>query len=242
MRLKTARWRPVPYKGLHQRLPRRAVLIHTNGGGTDKGSLFGWWSGIARKGQHLGAQIQIPWNGKAEQYVDTDLVVYHAYSASEWAVGIEVQDDGDPTKPMTLEQVNTIIAICRELQVPAKLLTSSGEGDGVGWHEQYAAWNHDAHKCPGPVREKQVREQILPALKGRPLPAWFRRPLSQGSKGSDVSTLKRRLRRLGYKGIFPGPVFGPGLDAAVRRFQELNHLTPDGVFGPITARALRAAW
>src|SRR4051812_13677278 len=98
--------RPVPYKDLHARTKRRAALIHTNGGGTDHGSLFGWWRGNANgshgpANRHVGAQIQVMTNGHAEQYVDTDLVVYHAYGASEWAVGIEVEDDGDPSQLMT---------------------------------------------------------------------------------------------------------------------------------------------
>lgn len=168
MKSKHAHWRRVPYVGLHARQPRKAVVLHTNGGGS--GSLFGWFSGNARgdhgaANRHVGAQFQVMRDGKAEQYVDTDDVIYHAYGASEWAVGIETEDDGDPSKPWTPQQIRAIVAICRELGVPGQLLKESAS-DGVGWHEQYPSWNKTAHACPGKVREKQIREQAIPALRG----------------------------------------------------------------------------
>ena len=161
--------RPVSYTGLHARQPRRAALLHTNGGGTDHGSLYGWWSQIAARGQHVGAHYQIGWS-IAEQYVDSSKVIYHAFAASEWAVGIETQDDGHPERPWNDFQVETIIAICRELKVPGRLLTSAQPADGLGWHEQFVDWNRDGHRCPGNVRELQIRRDILPALLTHPTP------------------------------------------------------------------------
>ena len=179
MRSTLAAWRKVPYTGLHKRSPRRAVVIHTNGGGS--GSLFGWFSGNARgdhgsANRHVGAQFQVMRDGSAEQYVDTDDVIYHAYGASEWAIGIETEDDGDPSKPWTASQVGTIIRLCRELGVPGQLLKET-PSDGVGWHEQYPSWNKTAHRCPGPVRERQIRDVILPALAKPPLTPERRRVL-----------------------------------------------------------------
>lgn len=165
-RSKHATWKPIPYTGLHRRIPRRAVILHTNGGGS--GSLFGYFSGNARgdhgaDNRHVGAHFQVMRDGHAEQYVDTANVIYHAYSASEWAVGIETEDDGNPSVPWTDAQITTIIAICRELGVPGQLL-KEGASDGIGWHEQYPSWNKTAHSCPGKVREHQIHDRILPAL------------------------------------------------------------------------------
>lgn len=237
--------RPVAYNGLHARQPRRAVLLHTNGGGTDNGSLFGWWSSCARgqrgtENRHVGAHFQITFNGHAEQYVDTNVVVYHAYSASEWAVGIETEDDGHPSTPWTNAQLDTIIAICRELKVPGQLLKDS-PSDGIGWHEMYADWNKSGHSCPGSVREKQIRDVILPALTAKPLtvPWWWHRDLRAGMSGADVFACKRRMARLGYKGLTLSPSFGPALDKAVRIFQSSHHLPATGVVDRGTAHAIR---
>ncbi|ADG83770.1 spore cortex-lytic protein [Thermincola ferriacetica] len=59
-----------------------------------------------------------------------------------------------------------------------------------------------------------------------------------GSKGSDVIKLQTRLKDWGY---FKGPVdgvFGAATSRAVKNFQRKHGLTPDGVVGPATWRAL----
>lgn len=66
----------------------------------------------------------------------------------------------------------------------------------------------------------------------------YKRPLRKGMSGSDVTQLKARLKWLGYGGTVPGPIFGRGLDAAVRAFQKAHKLTVDGVVGPVTAQAI----
>lgn len=238
--------RPVAYKNLHARTKRRAALIHTNDGGTNHGSLFDWWTAGARgdRGQanlHVGAHFQVMNSGHAEQYVDTDLVVYHAYSASEWAVGFEVEDDGDPSRPMTAPQLATIESILRELRVPGKVLASDQPADGVGWHEQFHAWNQSGHHCPGPVREAQVRSGIIPALQAPPLtvPWWWHRTLRPGSVGADVVSCKRRMTQLGYGGISQSPSFGPALENAVKVLQTRNHMAATGIVDRPTAHVIR---
>ena len=60
----------------------------------------------------------------------------------------------------------------------------------------------------------------------------------KGSKGEYVYTLQRLLVSKGYdpKGI--DGIFGPGCDAAVRKFQKDNKLVIDGCVGPKTWGAL----
>lgn len=194
MRSVNATWRPVAYTGLHKRSPRRAVVLHTNGGGS--GSMWGYFSGNARgdhgaDNRHVGAQFQVMRTGLAEQYVDTELVIYHAYGASEWAIGIETEDDGNPAKPWTPEQIKTIIRICRENGVPGQLLKET-PSDGVGWHEQYPSWNKLAHSCPGKVREQQIREQIIPALNGLT-------PKQRRRLRARLTTLRQRISHIRHK-------------------------------------------
>ncbi len=64
------------------------------------------------------------------------------------------------------------------------------------------------------------------------------RVLSDGSIGSDVEALQRRLKELGFS---PGAVdgeFGPGTEAAVLAFQKSKGLLADGIVGPRTAAEL----
>jgi hypothetical protein len=59
-----------------------------------------------------------------------------------------------------------------------------------------------------------------------------------GSKGDEVRRIQEELKALA---IYQGPVdadFGGGTEAAVRKFQEMDHLTVDGAVGPLTWNAL----
>ncbi len=65
--------------------------------------------------------------------------------------------------------------------------------------------------------------------------------LAPGASGAQVKLLQRALVRLGYK---PGAVdgsYGPATVAAVKLLQRAAGLTEDGVLGPKTLAALRAA-
>lgn len=62
--------------------------------------------------------------------------------------------------------------------------------------------------------------------------------LKQGSRGSDVKEMQRRLKQWGYyQGSVDG-VFGSKTKAAVIAFQKKNGLTADGVVGKATYKAL----
>ena len=59
--------------------------------------------------------------------------------------------------------------------------------------------------------------------------------LKSGDRGTAVASVQRRL------GLTPDGVFGPATERAVKRFQRRRGLTPDGVVGPRTAAALNVA-
>jgi len=62
--------------------------------------------------------------------------------------------------------------------------------------------------------------------------------LRVGSSGEDVKTLQTKLKRWGfYSGGVDG-VFGSGTKKAVQYFQRSNGLTPDGIVGAATAKAM----
>jgi hypothetical protein len=66
-------------------------------------------------------------------------------------------------------------------------------------------------------------------------------PLKPGDQGTEVKVLQRALVHLGYQ---PGTVdgsYGPSTQHAVTEFQRFAKVTPDGILGPQTLRALRNA-
>ena len=62
--------------------------------------------------------------------------------------------------------------------------------------------------------------------------------LRQGSKGSEVREVQRRLKLWGYYNGAVDGVFGEGTKAAIIRFQKKNGLTADGIVGKATYKAL----
>ena len=59
--------------------------------------------------------------------------------------------------------------------------------------------------------------------------------LKYGARGTAVASVQRRL------GLTPDGVFGPATERAVKRFQRRRGLTADGIVGPATASALNVA-
>lgn len=60
----------------------------------------------------------------------------------------------------------------------------------------------------------------------------------RGSRGTEVRNIQTRLSSWGYN---PGPidgVYGAKTEAAVKKFQKNNNLTPDGIAGPATLRKI----
>lgn len=64
--------------------------------------------------------------------------------------------------------------------------------------------------------------------------------LQPGTTGTDVERLQRDLSQLGYEIAVDG-VFGEATETAVKKFQQDNNLTVDGIVGPQTGRQLGAA-
>ena len=167
MNLSICRQTRLSFEGaLGLRHPYRAAILHTNGGGPQ---LQGWFDEMwnAPGGNYhagIGAHFQVYRDGHADQLVDTERLVWHAYGASVWAVGIETEDDGNPGTPWTGQQVGMIVNILHELEVPARMLPTDQPADGIGYHQQYPSWNLSGHACPGGVRKAQIMNEVVPLL------------------------------------------------------------------------------
>jgi hypothetical protein len=66
-------------------------------------------------------------------------------------------------------------------------------------------------------------------------------PLKPGDQGPAVKVLQRALASLGYPSGSVDGTYGPSTQSAVAQFQAASKLTPDGILGPQTLAALRAA-
>ena len=62
--------------------------------------------------------------------------------------------------------------------------------------------------------------------------------LRQGSTGSEVRTMQRKLKNWGYYTGAVDGIFGAQTKKAVKYFQSKNGLTADGIVGPKTLAAL----
>ena len=62
--------------------------------------------------------------------------------------------------------------------------------------------------------------------------------LKQGSNGGEVKELQRRLKEWGYYNGAVDGIYGKGTVEAVKKFQQKNGLTADGIAGIETYRAL----
>lgn len=65
------------------------------------------------------------------------------------------------------------------------------------------------------------------------------RTLSQGSKGSEVKDLQKRLTQIGYQLGKVDGIYGKSTKAAVERFQKNRGLKVDGLAGPKTIKELK---
>ena len=62
-----------------------------------------------------------------------------------------------------------------------------------------------------------------------------------GSRGDEVKKIQGKLITFGYMSGPIDGIYGPATEAAVRKFQENNGLTADGIAGPATLRAMGVA-
>jgi hypothetical protein len=158
----------MPYSAsLPLRTGPTTVIVHTNGGGAN---LYGWF---ARPGNTICSHFQVFRDGRIEQYLDTARVAYAQWDANPFGISVETEDDGDPDTPWTAAQIRSIQAIIRWTSVPHRLAPESG--GGIGYHQQYTAWNQSGHGCPGSVRVNQLKNTVIPGLAAPASPPkdWF---------------------------------------------------------------------
>lgn len=136
--------------------------------------------------------------------------------------------------------------VCIFLLLPSWAFGHSGRTDSSGghWDRKYGTGYHYHHGYPA----HQHTNGICPYTKSNdvyynpnnPYASKVKTfvPYTMTSSKKDVMEIQKRLKQKGFdpKGI--DGVYGPGTRNAVKRFQTANGLTPDGICGPRTMKAL----
>ena len=191
-------------------------------------------------------------------------VAWHAPGANHDGIGIELagratqtgRDWNDPYSRAVLERSAALVAeLCRTYTIPVTWLDAAdlkAGMRGITTHKAVNdAFNRGSHWDPGqgfPI--KSYLALVRAQLAGDAAPVETASPikaspplLRSGSKGWQVKRLQKLLRE---QGLLREPTmidgyFGEITEAAVKAFQELHDLTPDGIVGPLTWSALIAA-
>lgn len=169
-----ADWLPLPENNTQGTIVPTTAILHTAVDHPGDTSLRGFFG---QSSVSVESHFFVKNGGGVEQYIDTLVRADANRRANAYAVSIETEDDGDPSRPWTVEQLVSIIDLLLWLnEVHDIPLTKcvSPEGGGIGWHAMWGApsvWTPSRGKtCPGPVRIGQIESHILPALAGSPVP------------------------------------------------------------------------
>jgi N-acetyl-anhydromuramyl-L-alanine amidase AmpD len=187
-------------------------------------------------------------------------VGWHAPGANHDGIGIEHagrakqtgREWGDAYSEAMLERSAGLVAeLCRRYEIPVVWLYAAdlkAGRRGITAHNAVSeAFRRSDHWDPGAGFPVEAYLAKVRAGLGRPPAAAEPPPLKPpprtiriGAEGWLVTRLQRLLRA---HGCFPEPAavdgdFGEITEAAVKAFQELHDLEPDGIVGPLTWHAL----
>jgi len=197
------------------------------------------------------------------QCVQDKDVAWHAPGANHDGIGIEHagrakqtgRDWSDEYSTAMLERSATLAAeLCRKYKIPVTWLFPAdlvAGKRGITTHDAVSkAFKRGSHWDPGQGFPVEKYLALIRAKLGGTAAPTDTKPLKDapptlklGADGWQVTRLQRMLRD---HGLFPEPAkidgdFGEITDAAVKAFQQLHDLTPDGIVGPMTWRALETA-
>lgn len=133
------------------------------------------------------------------------------------------------TYQMKTQQWNSLVDLCVSICSSCKI-----DPDNIKGHRDFIET-----QCPGdwlysqlPRLRSEVRQRLDTSIGDY---------LKEGSSGPKVTQLQQLLKA---KGFNPGPIdgtFGSGTVKAVISFQKYEGLTPDGLVGPTTLKALNSS-
>ncbi|MYU24647.1 N-acetylmuramoyl-L-alanine amidase [Streptomyces sp. SID8352] len=146
-------------------------LVHSIVGPWTARRTYEYWRDSTNLESHFG----IGYAGDIAQYIGTETRADANASANRrpdgtGAISVETASNLTATDPWTDKQVEELIKagvwVHHQHGIPLRLCRTADD-PGYGWHAMHAAWNPDAHSCPGPARIKQFREVVFPGIVAR---------------------------------------------------------------------------
>jgi N-acetylmuramoyl-L-alanine amidase len=185
------------------------------------------------------------WDGELDgalwQWQDMNRQADAQFEGNAYANSVETSDGGHPTSPWTSKQLESLVRLtvdwCRATGNPAQLVRAPHE-HGLGWHEQFWAWNHGDHACPGPIREGQLRTIVIPRARAQITGA----PQAGGHQAVPPTGAEHQAPTGAEHGSHPdGKVAVDGILGrdTTRSLQRVLHVDADGILGPATRVALQ---
>ncbi|MGI8333494.1 hypothetical protein ACRYCC_26375 [Actinomadura scrupuli] len=169
----------------------RIFVIHTMSGylrGTD--SMFRQ-SGYGGTESHFGVGGQYDpagLDGAIWQWQDLTHSADAQFSGNAYATSVETSDGARNGVRWSPKQAEAIVRLgvwwCQQTGHPARIVSSPSQA-GFGWHAQFPSWNKNGHDCPGAVRLRQYKTEIVPEIARRlakPAPA----PKPQSQEDPDM--------------------------------------------------------
>jgi hypothetical protein len=147
------------------RAPALGVVLHT-----EAGSEAGTESWFNQSASQVSAFFSVAFTGAVHQYgpVNGEWMAWSQASGNERWIGLEHEDDGEPSRPFSAAQIHATALLTEALSwhygFPIQAATDPFTQHGVTLHSEGGVPFGDHPDCPGPVRGAQ-RPDILAAAK-----------------------------------------------------------------------------
>lgn len=139
----------------------RIIVVHTMAGTIESAENH------FRDGSGIEAHFGVAMDGRVWQWRETGVQADAQAAGNNYCISIETEDEGDPSRPWTPEQLLALDVLITWLgqvhSIPMRLVSATAER-GIGYHRQFPEWNPHVHSCPGDVRLGQLVNVLIPAL------------------------------------------------------------------------------